>query len=440
MKKVYRLTSVILVVALLSVFLCVPASASYVDGVATLYYGRSSDLDILMPDDLSSVYPEVYSNIDVAYSLSSNTLELYKSDKKSHDGYVAPYGITLPITDLTSSLLVCFSYYLKNGDSTKRGSIADETPVTFYYDMFSNQHTGSGTWVSFDAGTVDRYGVSISAGFEGSEESPIHSLGIFWQPLTSYAYASYATGLPTVDIQVTSFLVIASDATGADLEELQNIASEIAKTNDILSSMYGDILAVCNAIYGRTGSMLEAQNLTNQYFDAIIPVLNGISVNTVNIYNLLSQQFSLLISTIESESDDIQSTIDNAVETLIAYLDNVFSGAVNPSLPGQSEDINSQGNAFGDAESGYQSTATERFESISADFAGFDGSVLSGVALASSLFQRVWNTLGDYVIIYTFPLTLSICLVIVGRVSRQHSRSKSGGKGGKPKDDGGGSG
>lgn len=180
----------------------------------------------------------------------------------------------------------------------------------------------------------------------------------------------------------------------------------------------GDILAVCNSIYERNGSILEAQQLTNAYFEAIIPVLNSISTNTANIYSLLSQQFSLLISTIESESDDIQTTIDNAVDTLIAYFDNVFSGSVNPALPGQSEDITSGGNEWGNAEADYQSAASQRFESLVSDFDGYSGGVLGGISLANTLFMRVWDTLGEYQIVYLTPLILALCLVILGRLSR----------------------
>lgn len=198
--------------------------------------------------------------------------------------------------------------------------------------------------------------------------------------------------------------------------------------------MYGDILAVCNSIYERTGSILDAQNLTNQYFASIIPLLNNISSTTSNIYSLLSTQFSLLISTIQSESDDIQAAINSAIDRMIAYLDGAFSSSVNPALPGTSEDINTGVDSWNQAESGYQSNASERFQSITADFSGFSGDVLSGIGLASTLFQRVWNALGSYVVLYTVPLTLSLCLLVVGRVSRSHSR---GGGSSNSKDDGG---
>ena len=258
----------------------------------------------------------------------------------------------------------------------------------------------------------------MSASFPGEEDDPITNPRLTWNRRTLMAkHGSY-----TITVHITSFRVISSTAPSPEFKELEEIAKGIAESNSILSAMYGDILAVCNSIYERNGSILEAQQLTNQYFQSIIPILNSISSTTSNIYTLLGQQFALLISTIQSESDDIQATINAAIDKMIAYLDNAFSSSINPALPGQSTDIKDGSNTVQDSESGYQSTAAERFETISANFAGFDGSVLSGVALAGTLFQRLWNVLGNYVVVYTVPLTVAICLTILGRLDRRNKK------------------
>lgn len=452
MKKVYRLTSVMLVVALLSCFLCVSVSAEDLTGLADIYSYYST----FTPWDSDSISePGNATANSVTYPMTSDYVgNGIWTGKKSKYYRSAVSAVNVPLYDVTSSVVVSFSYFLVaydryEADKHRFNAITSPTASIEYTNHFGNTGTGSADVYSFPVTesaltnigtyrTAASEGLSVTGDFLGSELAPISNLKLIWPVLTYYVDAgtgdtSYTSG---AYCYVTSFRVISSEAPSADLTELKNISSQIAQSNEILSAMYGDILAVCNAIYERNGSILEAQQLTNTYFEAIIPVLNSISSTTSNIYSLLSQQFSLLISTIESESDDIQSSIDNAVERLIAYFDSVFSSSVNPALPGQSDDITSQGDILGKADSDYQSSATDRFEAISADFTGFDGSVLSGVALGSTLFQRLWNVLGDYVIIYTFPLTLSICLVVVGRVSRQASRSRGGG--GKKKDDSGG--
>lgn len=428
-----RLTSVFFVCALLSCFLMIPAKAVVLDGTAD-WSGGYSDTAASGSFSLSN---SVSGSVTYS-STNTNRQTLFSSSKRSEDGYYALSRLNVPLTNVSSSVTVACSYYLRGGNSDKiGGSGADLTPVIAWTDVQGNKQTGSDAYFTTFTPAVSATtspGITVSGTYTGTEESPISNLFLDRDGSIAYGYADYRNGNSTVDVVFTSFRVISTSAPSAELSQLQDIAKGIAESNQILSAMYGDILAVCNSIYERTGSILDAQNLTNQYFASIIPLLNNISSTTSNIYSLLSAQFSLLISTIQSESDDIQAAINAAVDRMIAYLDGAFSSSVNPALPGTSEDINSGVDSWNQAENGYQSNASERFQSITADFSGFSGDVLSGIGLASTLFQRVWNALGSYVLLYTVPLTLSLCLLVVGRVSRSHSR---GGGSSKSKDDGG---
>lgn len=426
-----RLTSVFFVCALLSFILVVPASAAVLDGTADWSGGYSSTA----ASGSFSLSNSVSGSVSYS-STNKNTQTLFESSKRSEDGYYALSRLNVPLTNVSTSVTVACSYYLTGGNSDKLGgSGADLTPVITWTDVQGNKQTGSDAYFTTFTPSVSYSspGITLSGTYTGTEESPISNLFLDWDGSIAYGYADYRNGNSTVDVVFTSFRVISTSAPSAELSQLQDIAKGIAESNQILSAMYGDILAVCNSIYERTGSILDAQNLTNQYFASIIPLLNNISSTTSNIYSLLSTQFSLLISTIQSESDDIQAAINAAIDRMIAYLDGAFSSSINPALPGTSEDINTGVDSWNQAENGYQSNASERFQSITADFSGFSGDVLSGIGLASTLFQRVWNALGSYVLVYTVPLTLSLCLLVVGRVSRSHSRGGSS----KSKDDGG---
>lgn len=203
-----------------------------------------------------------------------------------------------------------------------------------------------------------------------------------------------------------------------DLAALEGIADGIAAQSQVLNSMYGDIMALLNDLYARLGSIQQVQEVANSYFSQMIPLLQGINTNTANIYSLLQTQFQLLRTLIATESDDIQAAIDQQTEDLIAYFDTVFSDSVGD-MPEKSDDLNTSVGDVSDAESGYQSTATQRFDQLTDTFSGgFSGGILAGVTLAATLFTRVWNALGDYVIVYTWPLFLGLCLVILGRMSR----------------------
>lgn len=411
-----RLTSVIIVCTLLSCFLMVPASAAdlsgtvrsefYVSGNFTSWSTRTFDLN----------YP---------------TSGQYTTITNGDWDYGALHNFLFNIGPISSNTVISLSYYFT---CKAPSQVANSTGgiSAFYLDTNGGSHNFTPTVGSFTPTSDANYphagnGLQIVAQFDVETSSteppipyPITIQRLFFDYKTHYIKTSDIE--KDVGIKITSLQVIQTSASTAELNQLKDIAAGIAESNQILSAMYGDILAVCNSIYERTGDLLTAQNLTNQYFSSIIPVIEGLKTTTDNIYTLLGQQFALLISTIQTESDDLQATINAAIDRMIAYLDNAFSGAVNPALPGQSSDISSGNSSIHENESTYQSTATERFDAISADFSGFNGDVLSGVALASQLFTRLWTALHEYVIVYTFPLTLAVCLVIVGRVSRTHRK------------------
>lgn len=424
-----RLTSVIIVCTLLSAFLVIPAHAAELSGDATVSGVVGNSLSALQSASSSFEFSTIPYSTTVGDSFDSS---VFLGNGPNY--FFSVNHLSVPLRDVQKNVIVAYSYYLTVvNDDPSFYSSGDLTPVATWVDVNGVSRSGSATWNSFvpagpDPNLVSK-GITVSATFKASEVDTISNPSIAWDP--SICYVKATKGAPKIRMFVPSFRVIQTDASGADLEQLQDIAGGIAKSNQILEAMYGDILAICNSIYERTGSILEAQNLSNQYFASIVPYVKSIDTRINRIYKLLGQQFSLLISTIQTESDDIQATINAAIDKMIAYLDNAFNSSINPALPGTSQDITTNNGTVHNAESDYQSTATERFDSISANFSGFDGSILSGVALGGTLFQRLWNVLGDYVILYTFPLTLSICLVVVGRLSRSASRS-----GGSKKKDG----
>ena len=414
-----RLTSVVILCALLSCFLMIPAHAAPLDGEGKVSFSSASFL--------AGVQPSGYVT-NVSYS--SNSQQVFEKDNFFTDArYFAYRSLSIPLNNVQSTIVVSFSFFMKGDSSCKWYSSGDPTVQLSYTDsngtLKVNNEGSFNTFTPSISSSLTSTGITVTGTFKGSEISPISSFNLSWPTSICYGYSAKGAD---ISLYVPSFRVIQTDAPSSDLAQLQDIAKGIAESNQILSAMYGDILAVCNSIYERTGSILEAQNLSNQYFASIVPYIKSIDTRINRIYKLLGEQFSLLISTIQTESDDIQATINAAIDKMIAYLDSAFNSAVNPALPGTSQDITTNNGTVHNAESDYQSTAAERFESISAGFSGFDGSILSGVALGGSLFQRLWNVLGDYVILYTFPLTLSICLVVVGRLSRNASRSGGGKK------------
>lgn len=51
----------------------------------------------------------------------------------------------------------------------------------------------------------------------------------------------------------------------------------------------------------------------------------------------------------------------------------------------------------------------------------FPSDLQSAGALVSGIFQDIWYAFGDYKILFVFPLTLALCLVLTGRIGRAYS-------------------
>lgn len=77
---------------------------------------------------------------------------------------------------------------------------------------------------------------------------------------------------------------------------------------------------------------------------------------------------------------------------------------------------------------------TENFNKLDISNFTFPTGLVSGFSLITGIFQDIWNAMGEYKIMYVFPLTLGIVLLLIGRISR------FAGRGSSRKSDGGGDG
>lgn len=269
-------------------------------------------------------------------------------------------------------------------------------------------------------------GYTVKCSFEASPEFPIYNPSIWSDTYIDLGdtFCFYNIGPDTTPATIITSARLISGRTSAEIEGLENIADQIAAQSQILSAMYGDIMAVLNSMYSRLGDIQAVLELSNTYFQSIVTILQSIDATTVDIYNLLASQFELLISTVNTASSDIQSAIASQTASLIAYFDNVFSGAVGD-LPQKSEDLDTSIGNMTESENDYKSNASSKFEEINSAFTGFTGGTLSGITLASTLFTQVWNALGEYSIVYSFPLLFGISLLLIGRLSK-FDRAQSG--------------
>ena len=391
---VKRLVSLGAAVCILFSFLCIPASAAELSGTGSLCMAFTRSTPTVDGWTLSSTY-------DVPYSTSTlSSVGGYEHNTSS--AYYRGVGqLSVPLTSVTDKVIVACSYFLYGVDDNNTFySAGDLTPVTSWTDSNSNTQTGSGSSLSFTvtgnpfgAGNAYSTGVTISGTFEGTEIAPISNLVVSWSPQFCYGRI-FKNG--TQNVAVTSFRVIGTDASSAVISGLEEIALGVAEMNDTLSAMYADILAVCNSIYSRCGDLLTAQNLCNQYFSAVIPVISSIDKNVGNIYSALNTYFDLALKAINNQTVTLDQSIKDAEKALETYLKPMIdyfnqleetTGESASTLPGHKNDL----------------------DGFASDSNGIDADAVTGLASllpVFSAFSFVFSVLGIFVGLGIFLLII----------------------------------
>lgn len=181
-----------------------------------------------------------------------------------------------------------------------------------------------------------------------------------------------------------------------------------------------DILTHVAKIDGNVQSIYSA-------LQSLLSVAKQIKIDTTDIVKLL-QAINSSTTLLQSDVAGIYDLLKNALADESASLDNKSKDTA--------EKIMQQTNG----EQYWMDKNTDNFNALAFDKFSFSNGVVGALSSVGSLFSSVWNSLGDAVVVFTFPLMLGIGLVLVGRISRQQQRSKggkvngdSGGKGGGKK-------
>ena len=77
-------------------------------------------------------------------------------------------------------------------------------------------------------------------------------------------------------------------------------------------------------------------------------------------------------------------------------------------------------------ESQWTGSMTENFNNLSLSDFTFPVAAVNGFSLISGIFNDLWNAMGDFRIVYVFPLTLGVVLLLIGRLSRTSVKRSSG--------------
>nr|DAQ43353.1 MAG TPA: hypothetical protein [Inoviridae sp.] len=388
---VKRLVSLGAAVCILFSFLCIPATA--VDSLS-----GTVRAEFYVSDNFTSWSTRTF---DLNYPTSSQYTTITNGDWD----YGSLHNFLFNLGPLSSNTVISLSYYFTcKYPAEVANSTAGVSGV--YLDVNGGSHAFDPSVGTFTPTFDSSYppagdGLQIVAQFDVETSSteppipyPITIQRLFFDNKTHYVETGDVE--KDVGLKITSLQVIQSSAPTAELNQLKDIATGIAQSNQILSAMYGDILAVCNSIYERTGSILEAQQKTNELFSSIIPILNSLNTNVANIYSTLNTYFNLVIKAIDNQTVTLDQSIKDAEKALETYLKPMIdyfnelektTGESASTLPSHKKDL----------------------DGFASDSNGIDDNAVTGLASllpVFSAFSFVFSVLGIFVGLGIFLLII----------------------------------
>lgn len=442
------------VLALLVGLLAVPASAASVDTSANFSWrGKQSSSGVFGQRSLSLSVP-----------VSSAQSDFYYHGNGEFSFYPYSFYPSSSSAKYTNTVTLYVSYFFAAYYAT---STLLSNPALSSSDFESKYMTDSG---AYEYGTVDvkafrpniissyaaTTGYTLSARVVGSEGFAVGLPSINYLPGDDKVFTiKVISGGSDADIglMVTSARYVTTD-TSAEAGALEDVADKIAEQNELMQAFYGDIIAILQAMDTKLGSLESAAELMNTYLSQIVGSLGSLNGTASNIYSLLSTYLhylediaqtaedikaelasfhadfltyiQLLISTVSSESDDIQAKMEELYKLLIQYLNTAFGGAVTDEVTEGIQGADNQLDAIEGIESNYTGSLSDKWQSIGiSDFTIAPG-LLSGVAWVSSWWTNLFEATGDFKVILTLGLFFGVCGLLIGMISRASRRAGGG--------------
>lgn len=253
--------------------------------------------------------------------------------------------------------------------------------VYWYSSSYQQQIYNSGCWAAYDS-TLTPNGATI-----------------FYKLIIPANATSFRTSVPT------KF----NFTTNGNSLGLVTFGGYVVNTDDqAIVDTINDILTQVKQINSNTSSALTSLN-------SILDQCKALNADTDTIISILNAVKSQLVS-LNGKVDDIYTLLKDSLKTETAALDK------------QSQEVGEQIMQRVDSEQYWSDKNTENFDAIDMGNWSFGTGVVGTLPTVSNLFKGLWDSFGEGVLLFTFPLMLGLSLVIVGRISRHSGNgSKKGG-------------
>ena len=301
------------------------------------------------------------------------------------------------------------SYAVGHTESTKpytsgvhRGNY-DTTQVVAYYGGATQ--TFDADYKVFPAGirNTDWYFSFPSTGTTLDDQLAVFNYHVVLNPDCLY-WAEPCNGFSFTCPQFTYFTASIYPAMVAFMPILDNIYcwwDNGTAVDDAIASILEHVASIdgkMDTVHATLLQIVDQLTELNKDTDTIINLLTSIDTHLTNVDKTTTDIYSLLRETLTDESTELSNASKSAAETIMRQQD---------------------------SEQYWTDKNTDTFEKLDLNNFSFSDSILSGLQVVGNMFSSLWSAIGDVSIIYIFPLTLGVALVVIGRIA------KSGGKGHK---------
>ena len=291
--------------------------------------------------------------------------------------------------------------------------------------------------------------VDFRLGVRSSLFKPLTTSGL--RPTVYFAYAVVSgegVSQPAYLSNVSSVSGTAYNETGASLGNItQTLVSQMAGGSNHTR------VAICRISLPHNTARFEVPITNSSPGFKLYPRSNGIGFAFAYTLNTDDDKVLSYLDQILTHCANMDVDLDTVIELLRSvtqYLNNLalttddiaqnvhgIYDLLKNSLSAESAAVSQNAQQVGDSimmqtdgESYWKDKNTENFNSLDIGNFSFDSGLINALRAVGKWFSNIWDSLGPVTIIFTFPLTLGIALVVVGRVARSAGKGAKTGKGG----------
>ena len=295
--------------------------------------------------------------------------------------------------------------------------------------------------------------VDFRLGVQSSVFRPLTTSGS--QPTIYYAYAVVAAE----GVTQPSYISTAGSVTGTAYNERGASLGSITQTR--VSQMEGGSsktrVAVCRVTLPHNTAFFEVPISQSSPGFKLYPSTNGIGFAFAYTLNTDDDKVLSYLDQILTHCANMDTDLDTVIELLRSvtqYLNDLalttddiaqnvhgIYDLLKNALAEESAAVSQNAQHVGDqimmqtdGESYWKDKNDENFKSLDISNFSFSSLLVTSLSAVGGWFANLWDSLGPVTVIFTFPLTLGIALVVVGRVARSAGKGSKSGKGGS--DDG----